>query len=333
MLLHITMRMPTWGETNCTRRKVVSVASTGLSMDEQSAVEKFKQDIVEPSMTKLVILDFHAEWCGPCKALAPMLEKVAAEYADKGVVLKKVDVDEEKFIAAQFQVQSIPTVYAMFQGQPVADLTNARTESQLKQTLDQILAQLPIEAGSGNTAGTEQSQRDVSQFVEMAEQVLAEGDAERATGIFAQVVQMAPDNGAAQAGLVRALVQAERVEEAQAAFTAAEQVPGLADDPQLAAAKSALDLAGDKVDPSELAALKEKAESGGMDARYEYAEAAFAAGDRDAAADELLSMFEEDSEWNDGAAKAKLLQIFEAVGLEDPWVITTRRRLSKLLFG
>ena len=309
------------------------MASMGLSMDEQKAVERFKTEVVEPSMSQLVILDFHAEWCGPCKALAPMLEKVAAEYADKGVILRKVDVDEEKFIAAQFQVQSIPTVYALFQGQPVADLTNARSESQMKQTLDQILAQLPVQAGGEQGAAGGQPQQDVSQFVTMAEDVLAEGDAERAAGIFAQVVQMAPDNAAAHAGLVRALVQAGHVEQAQAALAAAEADPALAADPQVEQAKTALELAGNRVDDSELAALKDKAAGGDMQARYEYAEAAFAAGDRDAAADELLGMFETDREWNESAAKAKLLQIFEAVGLEDPWVVSTRRRLSRLLFG
>ena len=311
------------------------MASMGLNLDEQKAVDRFRKTVVEPSANKLVILDFWAEWCGPCKALTPVLEKIASEYADKGVLLAKVNVDEEQFIASQFQVKSIPTVYAIFQGQPVADLTSARSESQLKQVLDQLLEQLPVQAGAGDAGNGAGAQQDVSQFVEMAEQVLSDGDAERAAGIFAQVVDMAPDNGAAHAGLVRALVQLGKVEEARAMLDAATQNPALADDPQIAQAQSALDLAGENVDQGELDALKQKAaaDPGDMDARLAYAEAAFAAGQRDEAADELLAMIETDREWNDGAAKAKLLQIFEALGLEDEWVVATRRRLSRLLFG
>ena len=311
------------------------MASMGLSIDEQKAVEKFKKDVVEPSMSKLVILDFFAEWCGPCKALTPMLEKVAAEYADKGVALVKVDVDHDKFIAAQFQVQSIPTVYAMFQGQPVADLTNARSESQLKQTLDQILSQLPVQGGDEGGDLQAQAAEQVDQFVAMGEQVLAEGDPERAAGIFAQVTEMAPDNAAAHAGLIRSLTQAGQVEEAKSVLAAVETNPALANDSLIDNAKAALELAGNKVDDGELAALRDKAaaDPADMDARLAYAEAAFAVGQRDAAADELLTMIEADREWNEGAARTKLLDIFNAIGLEDPWVVATRRRLSKLLFG
>jgi len=292
---------------NRSSKDVSHVASLGLNLDEQKAVDRFRKDVVEPSMTSLVILDFWAEWCGPCKALTPVLEKVAADYADKGVVLAKVNVDEEQFIASQFQVRSIPTVYAMFQGQPVADLTNARGESQLKQTLDQLLAQLPI----GGAAG--EARAEIAQFVAMGEQILGEGDAERAAGIFAQVVEMAPEEPAAHAGLIRALAQAGRTDEAQAALAGAEATPGVADNAALRA------LAAENPTNFEV--------------RLAFAEAAFAAGDRDAAADELLAMIQADRDWNEGVARAKLVRIFEAVGLEDAWVVATRRRLSRLLFG
>ncbi|HLT02599.1 MAG TPA: thioredoxin [Geminicoccaceae bacterium] len=298
----------------------------GLNLDEQKAVERFRKDVVEPSRDKLVILDFWAEWCGPCKALAPVLEKVAAEYADKGVVLAKLNVDEEQFIAAQFQVRSIPTVYAMFQGQPVADLTPARTESQLRQMLDQILAQLPIAAGG-------QQQQEIAPLVAMGEQVLAEGDGERAAAIFAQIAEMAPEDAGVQSGLIRALLAAGRRDEAKAAFDALPEA--LRGDPVVAQAGAALELAGSGVDDGELQALRAAAAErpADMQAQFDFAQAAFAAGQRDEAAETLLGMIRAEPEWSDGAAKAKLLQIFEAVGLEDPWVAAQRRKLSLLLFG
>lgn len=301
----------------------------GLNIDEQKAVERFKKDVVDPSMTKLVVVDFWAEWCGPCKALTPMLEKVAADYADKGVVLVKVNVDEEQFIASQFQIKSIPTVYAMFQGQPVADLSSARTESQLTQMLDQLLTKLPVQAGGADEA----AQQDVTQFVTMAEQILAEGDAQRAAGAFGQVVDMAPDNAAANAGMIRALVAMDAAEDARAFVETMD--PAVKDDPLVQAAISALELAGTAVDEGELQNLRAAAAErpADMEAQFAFAEAAYAAKSRDEAADTLLAMVAADGEWNDGAAKAKLLQIFEAVGLEDPWVVSTRRRLSTVLFG
>jgi putative thioredoxin len=309
----------------------------GLSIDEQKAVDRFRKAVVEPSQTHLVILDFWAEWCGPCKALTPVLEKVAAEYADKGVVLAKLNVDEEQFIAAQFQVRSIPTVYAMFQGQPVADLTSARSESQLKAILDQLLAQLPVQGGGGDGAAAPQgpSPEELVQFVKMGEDALAAADPQRAASIFAQITEFAPDNAPAHAGLVRALVQLGEIEEAGQVMQVIDSDPRLATDPVMAAARSALELAGTKVDDSELAALRAAAAAAPEDmaAQFAYAEAAFAAGNRDAAADTLLAMVAADREWNEGAARAKLLKIFEATGLEDEWVVGVRRRLSRVLFG
>jgi len=305
------------------------VASMGLSIDEQKAIERFRKEVVDPSRDKLVIVDFWAEWCGPCKALTPVLEKVAAAYADKGVLLVKVNVDEQPFIASQFQVKSIPTVYAVFQGQPVADLTPARTETQLKQALDQILTQLPI---AGGEAGGDEA-ADIKNLVAMGEQVLADGDGERAAGIFGQLAEMAPEDAGVQSGLIRALLAAGRKDDARAVHDALPQ--NLQDDPVIAQAKSALELAGADVDEGELQALRAAAAERptDMEAQFAFAQGAMAAGQRDQAADTLLTMVEREPSWNEGAAKAKLLQIFEAVGLEDPWVAAQRRRLSLLLFG
>ena len=308
----------------------------GLSIDEQKAVDRFRKTVVEPSQTSLVILDFWAEWCGPCKALAPVLDKVAVEYADKGVVLAKINVDEEQFIAAQFQVRSIPTVYAMFQGQPVADLTNARSESQLKAMLDQLLAQLPVQAGAaGAPAPQGPSPEELAQFVKMGEEALAAGDAQRAASIFAQITEFAEGNAPAHAGLVRALVMLGEVDQARQVMDVIDSDPRLATDPAIAPARSALELAGTRVDDGELAALRAAAaaDPADMDAQFAFAEAAFAAGARDEAADTLLAMITADREWNEGAARAKLLKIFEATGLEDEWVVSVRRRLSRVLFG
>ncbi|WP_120077312.1 tetratricopeptide repeat protein [Aurantiacibacter odishensis] len=305
----------------------------GLSIEEQKAVEQFRKEVVDPSQTKLVILDFWAEWCGPCKALTPVLEKVAAEYADKGVILAKINVDEQKFIASQFQVQSIPTVYAMFQGQPVADLTSARTESQLKQALDQILQQVPVQAGAADDQQQGQQAPDIDQLVGMGEQVLADGDAERAASVFVQLAQMAPDKPEVQSGLIRALVAAGQTEAAQQAYDALPQE--MKDDALVQQAHSALELSGTQVDTGELDALRKAAAERPADteAQIAFAEAAFAAGERDEAAEVLLRAIQGGGAEGNAGAKEKLLKMFEAVGMEDPWVSAQRRKLSLILFG
>jgi len=303
------------------------LATLGMSAAERDAIEAFKRDVIEPSMDALVILDFWAEWCGPCKALSPVLEKVAETYAGRGVKLVKINVDEQKLIAAQFRVQSIPTVYAVFQGQLVADLTSARTESQIGQMLDQILRQLPIQ-------GSEAAMHDdIAPLIAMGEQVLDEGDAERAVGIFSQLAEMAPEDLQVIAGHARALLAAGRKDEAQALLDGVPE--DKAKDAGIARAKAALALAGEASPVDDLGALKAKvaANADDQDARYELAGGLMAAGDRDGAADLLLGSIERDREWNEGAARKRLLTLFEATGLEDPWVAAQRRRLSAVLFG
>ncbi len=316
------------------------MASMGLNMDEQKAVDRFRKQVVEPSQTKLVILDFWAEWCGPCKAIAPMLEKVAAEYADKGVVLAKVDVDEEKFIASQFQVQSIPTIYAMFQGQPVADLTPMRSESQLKQALDQLLEQLPVQAGAHDGEGADQMaqmEAQVAQMIEAGEAMLAGEEKDQALELFTQLATQAPPPIAqrpdVQSGYIRALVANDQADAAKAAHDALPEE--VQNDAAVKQAYSAIELAGQQVDDSELKNLRAAAAErpADTDAQLAFAEAAFAAGERDEAAEVLLRAIEGGGEEGNEAAKAKLLQIFEAVGLEDPWVSAQRRKLSLILFG
>jgi putative thioredoxin len=300
------------------------LATLGLTEAERESVERFENEVIEPSMTALVILDFWSDRSGLSKQLSPVLETVAADYADKGVRLAKIDVDKEKLLAAQFRIQSIPTVYAIYQGQPVADLTNYRSEGQLKKALDQLLAQLKIEPeGAAPMA-------EIEPLVAMGEQVLADGDAPRAVSIFRQVREMAPENPDVIGGLGRALVAAGETGEARLLLDAL--AAELASKPPIARARAALEVA--EAPAADTAALEKRlvANPDDHEARFELAGAHMASGNRDAAADALLDLIARDRDWNEGAARARFLQLLEAQGLEDPWSGAQRRRLSAVLF-
>lgn len=293
-----------------------------MSEAEREAIARFERDVITPSMSGIVLLQFTAVWCGPCKQLNPILDKVATDYAAKGVTLARIDVDQDKVIAAQFRIQSVPTVYALYQGQPVADLSQYRSQGQIKGVLDQLLAQLP--------GGAKDLQEQIEAPLAMGEQMLSEGDAAGAAKVFARICEMAPDDPQPAGGLARALIADGKLDEAREVLDA---VPADASGhPAIARARAALDVAGAPAVDVAAEEARLAADPDDHEARFAIANARMAAGDRDNAADGLLEIIARDKDWNDGAARTRLLQLIEAAGLEDPWARAQRRRLSALLF-
>ncbi|MCX7644280.1 MAG: thioredoxin [Rhodobacteraceae bacterium] len=278
----------------------------------------FMKDVIEASREVPVIVDFWAAWCGPCKTLGPMLE--AAVTAARGKVrMVKVDVDRNQRIAAQLRIQSIPTVYAFWQGQPVDGFQGAIPQSEIRAFIDRLTAL----AGDGG----------LGEAVAAADAMLAEGAATDAAQTYAAVLAEDPEHAAAYAGLVRAHLALGNDEQAEALLN---NTPArIASAPEIEAARAQLSLMRQAAKAGPVAELRAAVEANPSDhqARFDLATALHASGRVEEAIDELLELFRRDRDWNGGAAKAQLLTIFDSLKPNDPLVQKGRRRLSSMIFA
>ena len=293
---------------------------------EKASIEAFRRDVIEASKGALVLVDFWAEWCGPCKTLGPLIEKVVAARAPK-VKLVKIDVDANQTLAAQFRIQSIPTVYAFLDGRPVDGFQGALPERELSQFVDRLLQGVPA------TADEAALEEQVNALVGAADEATAAGAHEDAAAMLGALVQELPERHDLVARLALALLAGGNAKGAEAALA---QVPADSKDEIVARARAALALAAEApAAHDDLAHLVAQVTTHPDDhaARFELAGALAARGERDAAAEHLLAIIKADRTWNEGAAREKLLTMFEAAGLADPWSIKTRAALRAIWFS
>ena len=289
---------------------------------KDSTEATFIKDVVEASREVPVIVDFWAPWCGPCKTLGPMLED-AVRAAKGAVKMVKVDVDNAQQIAAQLRIQSIPTVYAFYKGQPVDGFQGAVPQSEIKAFVDRLIAQ----------AGGEPEGAGLDEAVAAAEEMLEQGAAEDAAQTFAAILGEEPNHPRAYAGLVRAQIALGDLEQAEAILNGADA--SIAKAPELDAAHAQLELAkqGAAVGPVDELAAQVEADPDDHQARFDYAQALHAQGRTEEAVDQLLELFRRDREWNEGAARTQLMTIFDALQAKDPIALKGRRRLSSMIFA
>lgn len=291
-----------------------------------ATAETFRELVIDASRNALVLVDFWAKWCGPCKTLTPLLEKVVASYKGR-VRLVKIDVDENQMLAAQFGVQSVPTVHVCAGGQLMRGFTGALPESQLRAFIDQLLEMTGIGADAGD------ADQDVTGLLEAAEAAVSAGDLAAAETLYGEVLNIDPTSLPALTGLARARAAGGDLPGAKALL---DQIPEeAANDPAVTRARATVALAAEAKPVADLEGLRAYVEANPTDhaKRYELAGGLMAVGDREGAAEQLLEIIRRDRNWNDGEAKARLLRMFEAIGLEDPFCMATRRKLSSLLFS
>jgi putative thioredoxin len=281
----------------------------------------FMADVIEASQAVPVIVDFWAPWCGPCKTLGPLLEK--AVTAAKGAVkMVKIDTDKHPAVAGQLRVQSIPTVYAFFQGRPVDGFQGALPESQVKQFVERLAK---LGGGDGGI--------DIAAILDEAKAILEAGNPQEAAAIYNEVLGEEPENATAYAGMIRCLLAAEQAEGAQEMLDNAPA--SMAKSQELAAIRTQLELARQAAEAGPLGDLKAAVERDPADhqARYDYALALYAAGRNEEAVEALLEIIRRDREWNERAARTQLLKLFEAFGPTDKLTVMARRKLSSILFA
>jgi putative thioredoxin len=296
--------------------------ATDDTLISDSSEATFMQDVVEASQQVPIIVDFWAPWCGPCKTLGPQLEE-AVRAAKGAVKMVKVNVDEAQMIAGQLQIQSIPTVYAFFKGQPVDGFQGALPPSEIKAFIDRV-----IKAAGGEAPGD-----GLAEAIEAAEEMLAEGAVTDAAQTFAAILGEDEKNAPAYGGLVRAHIALGDLDQAEALLNGAPIEISKA--PELEAAHAQLQLARQAADAGPVAELTEKVEQNPDDhqARFDLAQALYAHGDAKAAVTHLLELFRRDRSWNDEAAKQQLFTIFDALKPNDPVVLNGRRKLSSMIFA